>query len=226
MFYKRLLELKEDIQSIIDLEAAHRYLRLLESTPTLHVQVLQRVFLAEFGDSYTLLNVYNIFEKLELAHAHYEGNAMKPPSCSKPQPRPAALTKSAHSSSRTKVVYSVAPILPSCNYCGNHAHKVRECNIPSKDLFCDYCEKMDIMKLFVLPSSRNENNSDYHDKFCQHLSLPLKQKPKHLSLPLKLSPPKVILIKMVRKRNTMLTRQRCFKPMPLKFKLYKMNSIH
>jgi hypothetical protein len=141
MFYKRLLELKEDIQSIIDLEAAHRYLRLLESTPTLHVQVLQRVFFAKFGDSYTLLNVYNIFEKLELAHAHYEGNTMKPPSCSKPQPRPTALTKSAHSSSRTKVVYSVAPILPSCNYCGNHAHKVRECNIPSKDLFCDYCEK-------------------------------------------------------------------------------------
>jgi hypothetical protein len=86
--------------------------------------------------------------------------------------------------------------------------------------------KMDIMKLFVLPSSRNENNSDYHDKFYQHLSLPLKQKPKHLSLPLKLSPLKVILIKMVRKRSTMLTRQKCFKPMPLKFKLYNMNSIH
>jgi hypothetical protein len=28
-------------------------------------------FFAKFGDSYILLDVYNIFEKLELAHAHY-----------------------------------------------------------------------------------------------------------------------------------------------------------
>jgi hypothetical protein len=83
MFYKRLLKLKEDIQSIIDLEAAHRYLRSLESTLTLHAQVLQRVF-AKFGDSYTLLDVYNISEKLELVHAHYEANTMKPPSHSRP----------------------------------------------------------------------------------------------------------------------------------------------
>jgi len=70
MFYRRLLKLKEDTQSITNLEAAHRYLRSLGGTPTLHAQVLQRIF-AEFGDSYTLLDVYNISEKLELAHAHY-----------------------------------------------------------------------------------------------------------------------------------------------------------
>jgi hypothetical protein len=35
----------------------------------------------------------------------------------------------------------VAPILPSYNYCGNLAHKANECNIPSKDVFCDYCGK-------------------------------------------------------------------------------------
>jgi hypothetical protein len=35
MLYKRLLKLKEDIQSITDQEAAHRYLRSLEGTPTL-----------------------------------------------------------------------------------------------------------------------------------------------------------------------------------------------
>jgi hypothetical protein len=73
MLYRRLFKLKEDTQSITDLEAAHRYLRSLEGTPTLHAQVLQRVF-AEFGDSYTLLDVYNISEKLELAHAHYEAS--------------------------------------------------------------------------------------------------------------------------------------------------------
>jgi hypothetical protein len=36
---------------------------------------LQQVF-AEFGDLYTLLNVYNISEKLELAHTHYEASIM------------------------------------------------------------------------------------------------------------------------------------------------------
>ncbi len=140
MLYRRLLKLKEDTQSITDLEATHRYLRSLEGTPTLHAQVLQRVF-AEFGDSYTLLDVYNISEKLELAHAHYEASTMRPPSCSRPQPTPAAPTRSSHSSSRTKAVHLATPILLSCNYCGNPAHKANECNIPSEDLFCDYCGK-------------------------------------------------------------------------------------
>ncbi len=83
MLYRRLLKLKKDTQSIVDLEAAHRYLRSLEDIPTLHAQVLQQVF-AEFGDSYTLLDVYNISKKLELAHAHYEANTMRPPSHSRP----------------------------------------------------------------------------------------------------------------------------------------------
>jgi hypothetical protein len=36
MFYKKLLKLKEDTQSIIDLKAAHWYLCSLEGIPTLH----------------------------------------------------------------------------------------------------------------------------------------------------------------------------------------------
>jgi len=36
MFYMRLFKLKEDTQSITNLEAAHRYFRLLEGTSTLH----------------------------------------------------------------------------------------------------------------------------------------------------------------------------------------------
>jgi hypothetical protein len=75
MLYKRLLKLKDDIHNITDLEATHWYLHSLEGTPALHAEILQRVFI-EFGNSYTLLNVYNIFEKLELAHAHYEANTM------------------------------------------------------------------------------------------------------------------------------------------------------
>ncbi len=123
-----------------DLEVADRYLRLLEGTLTLHAQVLQQVFV-EFGNSYTLLDMYNISEKMELAHAHYEANTMRPPSHSRPQLTLATLTRSSHSSSKAKAMYSVTPILPSCNYCGNPAHKASECNIPSKDLFCDYCGK-------------------------------------------------------------------------------------
>jgi len=225
MLYRRLFKLKEDTQSITDLEAAHRYLRSLEGTPTFHVQVLQRVF-EEFGDSYTLLDVYNISEKLELTHAHYDASTMRPPSHSRPQPTPAAPTKSSHSSSRTKTVHSATPILPFCNYCGNPTHKANECNIPSEDLFCDYCGKRDIRNLFVLPSSQSGSNSDYNGKICQHLPLSLNQKPRHLNLPLRLYPPRVIPTRMLRRRNIMLTRGRCFKPMPFKFRLYKMNSNH
>jgi len=54
---------------------------------------------------------------------------------------PIAPTRSSHSFSRAKVVHLATPILPSCNYCGNPAHKVSECNIPFEDLFCDYCGK-------------------------------------------------------------------------------------
>jgi hypothetical protein len=140
MFYRRLFQLKEDTQSVIDLEATHRYLRSLKGAPTLHAQVLQQIF-AEFGDSYTLLDVYNISKKLKLAHAHYETSTVRLPSRSRPQPPLATPTRSSHSSSRTKAVHLAAPILPSCNYCGNPAHKASECNIPSEDLFCDYCGK-------------------------------------------------------------------------------------
>jgi hypothetical protein len=86
--------------------------------------------------------------------------------------------------------------------------------------------KRDIRKLSVLPSSRNGNNFDYHGKIYQHLPLPLNQKPRHLNLPLRLCPPRVIIIRMQRRRNTMLTRGWCFKPMQFKFRLYKMNSNH
>jgi len=81
------------------------------------------------------------FRKLELAHAHNEASTMRPPSRSRPQPTQAAPIRSSHSSSRTKVVHTTTPILPSCNYCGNPAHKVSECKIPSEDLFCHYCGK-------------------------------------------------------------------------------------
>jgi hypothetical protein len=84
--------------------------------------------------------------------------------------------------------------------------------------------KKDIRKLFVLPCSQNGSNSDYHDKIYQHLPLPFNQKPRHFSFPFRFSPPRVIPMRMLKRRSTMLIKKRCFKPMPLKFKLYKMNS--
>jgi hypothetical protein len=86
--------------------------------------------------------------------------------------------------------------------------------------------RKDIKKLFVLPSSWNRSNSNYHDKIYQHLPLLFNQKLRHLSLLFKLSPPRVIPIRMLRRRSTMLTRGRCFKAMSFKFKLCKMNSNH
>jgi hypothetical protein len=69
------LKLKEDIQNITNLDVAHWYLRSLEGISTLHVKVLQWAF-AKYGDLYILLDVYNISEKLELPHAHYEASIM------------------------------------------------------------------------------------------------------------------------------------------------------
>jgi len=170
--------------------------------------------------------VYNISKKLELVHAHYELSTMRPPSRSRPQLPPIAPTRSSHSSSRAKVMHSIAPILPSCNYVAILPIKQVSAIFLPKIFFVITVGKRDIKKQFVLPSSRKGNNFDYHGKICQHLPLPFNQKPRHLSLPLKLSPPKVILVRMLRRRNIMLTKGRCFKPMPFKFKLYKMNSNH
>jgi hypothetical protein len=86
--------------------------------------------------------------------------------------------------------------------------------------------KRDIRKLSVLPSSYNGNNFDYHGKIYQYLLLSFNQKPRHFNLPFRLCPPRVILIRMLRRRSTLLTRGRCFKPMQFKFRFYKMNSNH
>jgi hypothetical protein len=163
MLYRRFFKLKEDTQNITDLEATHWYLRSLEGTPTFHAKVLQGIFV-EFGNSYTLLDVYNISEKLELVHAHYEANIMRPPSHSRPLLPPVAPTKSSYSSSRAKMVHLAAPILPSCNYCGNPAHKAMSATFLPKIFFVIIVGKRAIEKLFILPSSQNGSNFDYHSK--------------------------------------------------------------
>jgi hypothetical protein len=93
-------------------------------------------FFVEFG-----LDVYNIFKKLELTHAHYEANIMRPSSHSMPQPPLAVPTRSLHSFSRVKAMHLATPILPYYNYYSNSVHKANECNILFEDLFCDYCGK-------------------------------------------------------------------------------------
>jgi hypothetical protein len=148
---------------------------------------------------------------------------MKPPSHSRPLPPSATLTKSSHSSSTAKAVHLTTPILPPFNHCGNPAHKANKCNILFEDLFCDYYGKEGHQKVVCFA------------KFPEWKQLRLSQQnlptfsatpQPHLSFPLKLSPPRVILVRMLRRRSTMLIRGRCFKPMLLKFKLYKMNLNH
>jgi hypothetical protein len=95
------------------------------------------------------VDVYNISKKLELAHAHYEANTMRPPSHSRLEPPPVRLIRSSYSSSRAKTKHSTAPILPFYNYCGNLAHKANECNILSEDFLMIIVRKRDIRKLFV-----------------------------------------------------------------------------
>jgi len=144
----------------------------LEGTLTFHAKVLQQVF-TKFGDSYILLNVYNIFEKLELAHAHYEVNTMRPSSHSKLQPPLAAPIRSSHFSLRAKAVTWLHPsyllittvvILPT---------KLMSATFLPRISFVIIVGKKDIRKLFVLPSSRNGSNFSYHGKIYQHLLLPL-----------------------------------------------------
>ncbi len=121
-------------------------------------------------------------------------------------------------------MHSVAPILPFCNYCGNLAHKANECNILSEDLFCDYYEKEGHQEdiCFAKFSKRKQLRLPRQNLLASSTTL----QPKALSLPLRLSPPRVIPVRMLRRRNTMLIGGRCFKPMSLKFKLYKMNLNH
>jgi len=81
-------------------------------------------------------------------------------------------------------MHLIARILLSCNYCGNLTHKVSECNIPSKDLFCDYYGKeghqevvlfcqvpeMEVTlitmakstSIFRYPSTKNQTTSTLH----------------------------------------------------------------
>jgi len=151
---------------------------------------------------------------------------MKPPSRLRPQHPQVVPTRSSHSSLRAKAVHSTAPILPFCTYYDNPIHKVSECNIPFKDFFCDYWEKKGHQEAIYFAKFLKWKQLWLPWQIYQHFLLPLNQKPRHLNLPFRLCPPKITLIRMLRRRSTMLTRGRCFKPMPLKFKLYEMNSNH
>ncbi len=170
--------------------------------------------------------MYNISEKLELVHAHYEANTMKPPSRSRPHLPPVAPTRSSRSFSRAKTMHSAAPILPSCNYCSNPTHKDSKCNIPFEDFFCDYCGKEGHYEAvcFAKFSKRKQFWLPRQNLLTSFVAL--QPKAKALNFPFKLSPPRVIPIRMLRRKSTMLTRGKCFKPMPLKFKLYKINLNH
>jgi len=170
--------------------------------------------------------VYNISEKLELAHAHYEASTMRPPSRSRPQPPLIAPTKSSHFSSKVKAVHSTTPIPPSCNYYSNPAHKANECNIPFEDLFCDYCGKEGHQEAVCFAKFPKWKQFWLARQNLPTSSVAPQPKAKALQPSTHTFPTKGNSNKNARRRSTMLTRGRCFKPMPLKFKLYEINWNH
>ncbi len=137
-----------------------------------------------------------------------------------------APTRSSHSSSRAKAVHLATPILLSCNYCGNPAHKASECNIPFEDLFCDYCGKEGHQEdvCFAKFPERKQLRLPWQN--LPATSVVPQPKAKALQPSIQLCPPRVIPTRMLRRRSTMLIRGRCFKPMQFKFRLYKMNLNH
>ncbi len=225
MFYRRLLKLKENTQSITNLEAAHRYLRswkvLQHSTCRFCNESLQNLetrtlcwicttFLKNWNWlmhtmrpilwSLHRVQGLNLRQLRQLDH-HILLQGLK--RCTRLHP--------------SYLLATIVPILPT---------KLMSATFLPRISFVIIVGKRDIKNLSLLPSSYSRSNSDYNGKICQQIPLSLNQKPRHLNLPLRLCSPRVIPTRMLRRRSTMLTRGRCFKPMQFKFRLYKMNSNH
>lgn len=139
MLYRRRLKLREDTQSIMDLEAAYRYLRAQEGTPALHAQVLQPIFF-QFENLYTLLSLEistpcwtcTIFKSLELAHAHYDASMVRQSMC-RQQFAIGTNTRILQFIQPGKVIHMTTQVGMSCNYCDNPKHKAHECNLLAKE---------------------------------------------------------------------------------------------
>jgi len=151
---------------------------------------------------------------------------MRPSSRSRLQPPPTPPTISSHSSSRAKVVHSTTPILPSRNYYGNPAHKANECNIPSEDLFYDYCGKEGHQETvcFAKFSKRKQLRLPRQNLPASSAALQLKAKAPQPST--QTFPTKGNSNKNAKKKEHNADKRGCFKPMLLKFKLCKMNLNH
>jgi hypothetical protein len=82
------------------------------------------------------------------------------------------------------VVHSIAPILPSYNYYGNHAHKASECNIAFEDLFCDYCGKEGHQEVvcFAKFSERKQLRLPWQNLLTSSAALKPKTKAPHPSI--------------------------------------------
>jgi hypothetical protein len=122
---------------------------------------------------------------------------------------------------KAKAVHSLAPILPSYNYCGNLAHKASECNILFEELFCDYCGKEGHHETVCFAKFSEQKQLQLPRQNLPASSVAPQPKAKAPQPSTQALPTKGNSVRMLRRRSTMLTRGRCFKPMPFKFKLYK-----
>jgi hypothetical protein len=123
-------------------------------------------------------------------------------------------------------MHLVTSTLPFCNYCSNLAHNANECNIPSVDIFCDYYGKEGHQEVVCFAKFLEQKQLQLPWQNLPASSIAPQPKAKTPQPSTQAFPTKGNSTKNARRRSTMLTRRRCFKPMSLKFKLYKMNSNH
>lgn len=150
MLYRRLDDLREDTQFCTDAEAAVKFLKTLESQRFLHFQVLNKVF-QQHGSRYTLRNVYEIAEELQVCNAMYQaqsgsvydqhneraGTSHTGASSGRDT---GGRTTTAGQGSTTKSAHA-ATVVKDCNYCGSRDHLALQCQCPRENLYCLHCQR-------------------------------------------------------------------------------------
>lgn len=151
MMYRRMQKLRDDTQMLTDADAAVKFLDALEADTYLHFHLVNALF-DRFGDTYTLTQVYETAERLELAHVHYATSHRKAYASYKGTFTPKhghastsgekASTKSTTpKASKTAHAAEATSSTIRCNYCANPDHIAPQCKCPRDALYCTTCKR-------------------------------------------------------------------------------------
>lgn len=150
--FRRIQKLRDDTRMLTDAAAAIKFLDALETDEYFHFQLVSALF-DRFGDTYTLNQVYETAERLELAHVHYATMHSKAYASykgmfsQKGRHASPAVTLGASTSKQPagKTVKTAAVAEHTggirCNYCANPDHISPNCNCPKESLYCTVCNK-------------------------------------------------------------------------------------